>query len=308
MTANTTSTETGLRPPWLTESVYPFDLRTIDLPAGSVTYIDEGSGPTLLFVHAGMWSFIFRDVIALLRHDFRCITLDFPGYGLSPGPAADPSDEHRLSWLSGVFESFVEALDLTDVTLVAHDLGGSVSMAAAARRPDRYRGFVLANTFIWPADTTALRTMLRVVGSGAVTSLGSATNLVPRLTSGSGGVGRHRGPEDQLAFLGPYRERVHRRRFHLTMRAALADRGLRHDLARVGDLFSGLPALSIFGEKNDPFGFQDRIASMFTDHEAVVVDGGNHFPMCDAPDLFADTVRKWHRSRIDESALPAERP
>ena len=75
---------TEIRPGWLPEQLYPFDLKTIKLADGNVVYVDEGAGPTLLFVNAGMWSFVFRDVITRLRDEFRCVTLDFPGYGLSP--------------------------------------------------------------------------------------------------------------------------------------------------------------------------------------------------------------------------------
>ncbi len=288
------------RPSWLSKDVYPFDLRTVDLPTGPVTYIDEGRGPSLLFVHAGMWSFIFRDVITRLSDDYRCVTVDFPGYGLSPDPdsGGEPDPKRRLTWLASILESFVETLDLTDITAVAHDLGGSVTMAAAVRHPDRYRAFVLANTFIWPADTTALRTMLRVVGSGAMTAIGSATNLVPKLTSGGGGIGRHLEPGAQAAFLGPYQRRAPRRRFHETMRAAIADTGLVEELGLVGERLADRPVLTIFGEKNDPFGFQQRLATIFPDHNGVVVEKGNHFPMCDDPDLFAEQVRRWHTSAV----------
>ena len=71
------------RPEWLPPDVYPFVPKSLDLPSGPVAYIDEGEGPVLLFVHAGMWSFIFRDVILRLRDGYRCVTLDFPGYGLA---------------------------------------------------------------------------------------------------------------------------------------------------------------------------------------------------------------------------------
>lgn len=59
-----------------------------------------------------------------------------------------------------------------------------------------------------------------------------------------------------------------------------------------------LPVLSIFGEKNDPFGFQDRVDAIWSDHERIAVVGGNHFPMCDDPQLFAATVRDWHARRF----------
>jgi pimeloyl-ACP methyl ester carboxylesterase len=46
--------------------------------------VDEGSGPTLLFLHGSpTWSFVYRDVIRSLRDEFRCIAVDYPGFGLS---------------------------------------------------------------------------------------------------------------------------------------------------------------------------------------------------------------------------------
>ncbi len=74
----------GDRPGWLPWSAFPFQSRFAEFAGKRVHYIDEGSGPALLFVSAGQWSFMFRDVIVRLRGQFRCLALDFPGCGLSP--------------------------------------------------------------------------------------------------------------------------------------------------------------------------------------------------------------------------------
>lgn len=68
-----TITHTIERPSWLPPEEFPFRLQSLPLASGDVSYIDEGEGPTLLFVHAGLWSFIWRDVIIGLRKDFRTI-------------------------------------------------------------------------------------------------------------------------------------------------------------------------------------------------------------------------------------------
>lgn len=80
------------RPPWLPRAQYPFTVRRRDEPGGAVAYVDEGTGPTLLFVHAGLWSFVFRDVITRLRADFRCVTLDFPGFRTGAPDGRRPVD------------------------------------------------------------------------------------------------------------------------------------------------------------------------------------------------------------------------
>ena len=74
--------ETPRQDIWWDPALYPFESRFLDLPAGRVHYVDEGSGPVLLFLPpAPLWSFMYRQVILGLRGRFRCIALDFPGFG-----------------------------------------------------------------------------------------------------------------------------------------------------------------------------------------------------------------------------------
>jgi pimeloyl-ACP methyl ester carboxylesterase len=284
-----------IRPRWLTPAEYPYTIRRVHLSGASVTYIDEGKGPTLLFVHAGMWSFVFRDVIARLRPHFRCVTLDFPGFGLSPAVAR----ELTVADLADVLDEFATTLDLRAVTCVTHDLGGPVALTTAARQRDRVAGLVLANTFAWTPDRRALRAMLRLVGSAPMQWLGATTNLVPRLAATAAGVGRHLSSAGRAAFLGPFADRAVTRRFHALMGSTLDDPVTTDRVARAArTILNDLPVLTIFGERNDPFGFQARHAATFPDHTGVVVPGGNHFPMMDDPDLFATSLRRWHASRV----------
>ena len=290
MTTNPQTTA-AIRPDWLSQDVYPFELRSIDLAGETVTYVDEGEGPPLLFVHTGMWSFIFRDVIVRLRDDFRCIALDFPGYGLSPDPAGD---DLGLDTQSSLLGRFVDALRLSDVTLVLHDLGGLVGMGFAADQPDRVRAIVMANTFVWKPEGRALTTMLRIMASRPLAAFDRLTGLVPRLTATSSGVGRHLDKVERRAFLEPFQQRGRIGRFHSSMGDALVAEALWTRIESA--LAAGLaerPVLTIFGEKNDPFRFQERHHATFANHESLVIEGGNHFPMMDDPDRFAAKLREW---------------
>jgi AcrR family transcriptional regulator len=78
-------------------------------------FVDEGSGPAIVFIHAGTWSFVWRDLIKGLSADFRCLTLDH--------------------------------LEIEDAVFVVHDLGGVVGINAAARRSDTVGGIVAINSF-----------------------------------------------------------------------------------------------------------------------------------------------------------------
>lgn len=79
-----------------------------------------------------------------------------------------------------------------------------------------------------------------------------------------------------------------RRSFHRFLRAAR-----RHDYTLVDQAvarFRHLPVLTVFGERNDPLHFQPKWAERFDDVTQVEIVGGNHFAMCDDPDLVAEAI------------------
>jgi len=68
-------------------SLYPFTSRWFPSAAGRMHYIDEGAGQPLLLLHGNpTWSFLYRDVIRRLAGRFRCIAVDYLGFGLSERP------------------------------------------------------------------------------------------------------------------------------------------------------------------------------------------------------------------------------
>jgi haloalkane dehalogenase len=70
--------------------LYPFESRWFDSSAGRVHYIDEGSGPPILFCHGNpTWSFLYRHIVHQLRDRFRCVAADYLGFGLSERPRSE---------------------------------------------------------------------------------------------------------------------------------------------------------------------------------------------------------------------------
>lgn len=88
------------RPAWVDDELFPFESRFVDIDGHTVHYVDEGSGPVLLFLHGNpTWSFDYREVIADLRQEFRCVAVDYPGFGLStaaPGYRYLPAEHTRV--------------------------------------------------------------------------------------------------------------------------------------------------------------------------------------------------------------------
>ncbi len=133
--------------------LYPFQSRWLRTSAGRMHYVDEGRGQPILMCHGNpTWSFLYRHLIRELRDRFRCIAVDYPGFGLSDRPTTYgyTPGEHAT-----VMGELVTELDLSDLVVMGHDWGGPIGLAVACADPDRVNGLVLGNTWFWPADRRA---------------------------------------------------------------------------------------------------------------------------------------------------------
>ena len=143
--------------------LYPFTSRRFDSSVGSVHFIDEGSGRPILFLHGNpTWSFLYRHIIKELRDGFRCVAVDYPGFGLSvrpPGYGYTPA-EH-----AGVVRELVDHLNLEDFIVMGQDWGGPIGLSIAASSPERVHGLVMGNTWFWRVDTRMIKTFSVIMSS-----------------------------------------------------------------------------------------------------------------------------------------------
>ena len=112
--------------------------------SGPASYIDTGGpGRAALFVHGvGTSSYLWRNVIGQLGGQRRCVAVDLPSHGQTPA-AAD--QDFSLPGLARFVADFCDALELTDVNLVANDTGGAVAQVFAAGNPERLHTLTLTN-------------------------------------------------------------------------------------------------------------------------------------------------------------------
>lgn len=148
-------------------TMFDADQKFIALPSGArIHYVDEGQGETLLFLHGNpSWSFQWRDIIGGLRGSYRCVALDFPGFGLSdapPGFGYTPAEQSR------VLEEFVDRLGLHDVTLIMQDWGGPIGLGLAERRPELVRRAILGSTWAWQTSKSEPRGKFSIVAGGPI--------------------------------------------------------------------------------------------------------------------------------------------
>jgi 3-oxoadipate enol-lactonase len=128
-------------------------------------YQDYGKGFPVVFAHgAGGNHISWWQQVPVLSRQYRCITFDHRGWGLSldrddRGPAAFTADLRAL----------INHLDLPEVFLVGQSMGGLTCLGATIADPQRIRGLVMANTFagmrreVWLASDEDLRASVQSI-------------------------------------------------------------------------------------------------------------------------------------------------
>jgi pimeloyl-ACP methyl ester carboxylesterase len=145
------------------------------IPSGPVSYVDTGGpGRPVLFVHGvGSSSYLWRNVIELLEGERRCVSFDLPLHGYTP---AAPDQDFTLNGLARFIASCCDALDLTDIDMVANDTGGAVSQVFAAGHAERLHTLTLTNCEAH--DNVPPRALLPAV---LLARMGLLARLAPRL-------------------------------------------------------------------------------------------------------------------------------
>ncbi|RST31691.1 alpha/beta fold hydrolase [Sphingomonas ginkgonis] len=278
-------------PGWLDRGLFPFKSRFRDIAGNRVHYIDEGDGPVLLMLHGNpTWSFLYRHLVRLLAPDFRCIAVDYPGFGLSQ---AAPDYGFTPREHSAVVEGLVDALGLDQLTIMVQDWGGPIGLGLAGRRPELTRALLIGNSFAWPA-TGGMIAFSRLFGSRLGRWSITRQNLMARWLIPAG-TNRTLSRPELAAYYGPFPSPASRlpiwtfaRQIRLS-RAYLAE--VEAGLRRIADR----PALIAWGEADGAFRAADRerFERLFPAHRTVVLAGAKHFIQENAPDTIAAAIRDW---------------
>ena len=130
--------------------------RLIDLKArggamAALDFGDPGRPVDIVFVHAnGFNARTYRTILAPLAEDLRILAVDQRGHGRSTLPAETVG---RTSWngLRDDLLALLQTLDLNDVVLAGHSMGGTACVLAQALAADRVRRVVLFDPVVMPA-------------------------------------------------------------------------------------------------------------------------------------------------------------
>ncbi len=132
---------------WLDKNEYPFAPHYLNVGDANMHYVDVGKGDAIVFVHGTpSWSFDYRNVIKELSKTNRCIALDHIGFGLSDKPE---NYNYTLKQHTENLTHLLRHLKLDKFTMVVHDFGGPIGFGYAVQTPEKIKGLVVLNTWLW---------------------------------------------------------------------------------------------------------------------------------------------------------------
>jgi pimeloyl-ACP methyl ester carboxylesterase len=120
-------------------------------PSGTISYVEQGSGPVALFVHGfPLNGYHWRHQIEGLSDIRRCVAPDLLGLGFTE---VTTNQSLRFDAQAQMLREFIDTLGIKEIDLVGNDSGGAIAQILATGIPDRIRSLTLTNCDVhdnWP--------------------------------------------------------------------------------------------------------------------------------------------------------------
>jgi len=266
--------------------------KEIELPAGRIRYREAGEGKPVVFVHGFLVDGRLWDgVVDQLSDRCRCIAPDWPiaAHQVAMNPDADLSPPG----IAALIASFLEALELEDVTIVGNDSGGAMSQVLVTRHPERIGRLVLTNCDTHdnfpPGIFKAMPPLAKLPGGMTVLSAPFRIGALARTAFKP--FARTPIPPDLVASW---------------MRPSLSDPGVKHDATKVTAGMnkrytleaaerlseSELPLLLTWapGDKFFPISYAERLQKETPNARLVEIPNASTFVALDQPARLADEI------------------
>lgn len=286
------------------KTLYPFENKWVKIKGNKIHYIDEGKGQVLLFCHPPVTSsFMYREMIPELSKHFRCIALDFPGFGLSELSSVY---RHSIKSQSEVLDGFIDYLKLSDIILLMQEVGGHAAMQVFLNKPNLLKSIIITDTILFPVSQyPKIKSMLGFVNGRVFRFLNINFNFLAKGMPRFGVQKRKLSKEVRKEYKKLFQDKELRATTCNMLYELVTEEKLLTDVQKSFETtFNHIPALVIYGEK-DPlakFEIPQRTHQLLPNSELHWIKGEAHFPHEGAPDemtgliiLFKDKIQSTNR-------------
>jgi pimeloyl-ACP methyl ester carboxylesterase len=237
----------------------------------TITYDVRGDAETaLVFIHGWCSNRTFwKEQLDEMAKQYRVVAIDLPGHG--------ESGRNREKWSITSFaedvETVVESLDLKQVILIGHSMGGLVALEAAPLLPDVVIGVIGIDAISNVESENQPDMMERVIAAFEADFEGTMNAFVPRLFSANTDstivqwVAKSSAKADKV--------------MALSIMRGVSEIDEKNLLSS-----AGVPVRCVYAASEDPSGPQSyvEINKKYADFDAVFVDGVGHFLYLENPD------------------------
>jgi haloalkane dehalogenase len=130
-------------------------IKVVQVDGLRLAYRELGEGPPVLLLHG--WptsSFLWREVMRPIARARRVVALDLPGFGASDKPVGI---RYSFEFFDRALDLFLAELEIDELGLAVHDLGGPIGLHWALHRPGRLTKLALLNTLVYPEFSQAVK-------------------------------------------------------------------------------------------------------------------------------------------------------
>ena len=141
--------------------------RSVEISSGRISYLEQGTGPTALFVHGVLLnSYLWRHQLAGLSDIRRSIAVDLLAHG---DTEIAPDQDVSVTANAKMLRELLDALAIDQVDVVGNDSGAGIAQIFAAMHPERVRSLTLTDGDThdnWPPD--AFKPFLAMAAAGGL--------------------------------------------------------------------------------------------------------------------------------------------
>jgi len=277
------------------KELYPFQSKWTNIKGNNIHYIDEGKGETILFCHPSVTSsFMYRNLIKELSKNFRCVALDFPGFGLSE---AKDGFQQSIASQAEIVEGLLEKSELKNIYLLMQEVGGHAAMKVFIKQPTLLKGLIITDTIVFPCSSyPKISMMLNIVNSGAFNFINSNFNFLIRGMTKFGIQKRKLNNSERKVYKQMFDTKTKRRNItHLLHELVVQEKLLSEIQKQLETTFNRIPVLIIYGDK-DPLtelGIPQRTHRLLPNSELHWIKGEAHFPHEGAPGEMSSMIIDW---------------
>lgn len=268
--------------------------QTMTLHGHTLSYVDSGAGPVVLFVHGLLGSHQnWAHLIDRLDDERRVVVPDLFGHGASTKSVGD----YSLAAHAATLRDLIDRLGIDRVTLVGHSLGGGISLEFCYLFPERIERLVLVgsgglgrevNPVLRSATLPLAEYVLPVIASPVIRG-GAETfgRIMSRL-----GIKASHDIEEAWQGFASLSDAESRRAFLATTREVMDPGGQRLSARDYLPELAHLPTLVVWGTRDMviPAWHAIRAREAIPGARVELFEGAGHFPHLDEPDRFAETL------------------